>query len=273
MDARELLQNWPVWSKANAETILSSPAWRLPVKFGDGERMLTAAPEAEDGGEILLDVAFDDERYQLGLSDAEVYGDLHLLWARRAELDPSVLLAVIEKDCGSLFQLLEDAVGREFSVLGLASGPKAGIPRRRFAIPELAFSIDLTPLVKVTFGRLECLDVTHESIRSLTRPARYRYASVPLDDAAVAGLAEGDAVVLSGFDSNRWLTELPDDADAHFCAPEETEISFGEFADEALPKPAEDDRLVMIRGGRIVAEGEFSRIGDVRCFKLTHLRS
>lgn len=273
MDARELLQNWPGWSKANAETILSSPAWRLPVKFGDGERILTAVSDAPAEGEILLDVAFDDERHRLGLADAEIFGDLHLLWPRRNELDPSVLLAVIEKDCGSLFQLLEDAVGREFSVLGLASGPQRNADRRRFAIPEFSFSIDLSPMIKVAFGRLDCLDATHESIRALTRPARYRYASVPLEDGAAAGLSEGDAVVLTGFESGAWLTELPDDADAHFCASEEVSISFGEFADDSMPAPVDDERLVLVRGGRIIAEGVFSRIGDVRCFKLTRLHS
>ena len=277
MDAKELLRNWPTWARANAETILASPAWRMPVVFDGAETSLTAVDSAtpSDGDELFLDVTLDGERYVVGLRDTELFGDLHLLWARRAELDPNLLLAVVEKDCGRLFQLIEDTVRKEFAVIGLAASESAGRgePRRRFAVPGLEFSIDLSPMLKILFGRLEYLDPAHESIRALTRPARYVHASVDVPDDAGAALAEGDALVLAGSGRDEWITEFPDDARLHVCAAGETDVSFAAFADGAMPSPEGKEPPVLVRNGRIVAEGEFSTIGGVRCFRLTRLLS
>lgn len=271
MDAAQLLREWPTWSHANAEKILASPAWRMPVVFNGAESVMTAT--AEDPEEILLAVKFEDEPHVLGLRDSEVYPDLHLLWSRRAELDRNLLLALIEKECGPLFQMLEDAVRREFSVVGLAEGVADSAPRKSFAVPELGFSLDLSPSLQMLFGKLEYLDVTHESIRSETRPARYRYASVEVSASDLAAIGEGDAVVLPDGADGSWITGLPDDGMTHVCADADVPISFGAFADDELPEPSGEGPVVLVNGGRSVAEGEFSTIGDVRCFRLTRLRS
>lgn len=276
MDAGELLKTWPSWAKANAETILSSPAWRLPVKFAGTDAVMTRLPGSDpfEGGEIALDVAFESERHVLSVADSELIGDLHLLWSRREAMDPNLLLALAERSCGALFQLLEDVFRREFSVIGVHGFAAPSDRRMTFAVAGLKFAMDISPSQTVALGRLECLDPGHESIRALTRPARYRYAAVDgVAPEALGALAEGDAIVMTGFEANDWLTELPDDGRLHVCAREGAEIAFAAFADGELPRPADDDRLALVSGGRIVADGEFSRIGDVKCFKLTHLHS
>ena len=272
-DAEKLIAEWPSLARANAETLFRSPAWRMTVKCAGEERTLRVLTDASapETGELVLAVTVGDERHFLGLRDAEAYPDLHRLWTSRAGLDRNLILALVERECGTVFEIVESATRREFAVIGLAEPEESSGARTVFGIDGLSFSLDVTPALMVVFGRLDCIDPTHEAVRSLTRPARYRYASVEIP--ADATLAEGDALVTTGSEANDWLVEPPDDERAHVCAAEESEIAFASFADGAMPRPADDGRLVLVRGGRIVADGEFSRIGDVTCFRLTHLRS
>lgn len=272
MDAQTLIREWPSLARANAETIFRSPAWRMSVKFAGTEQVLKVPAGSTPGAdELVLAVTIGEERHLLGIDDTELFPDLHALWSRRAELDSNLVLALVERECGPLFELVEAVTRREFAVIGLAEASEASRERTVFRLDSLAFSLDVTAAIMLDLGRLENLDPTHEAIRSLTRPARYRYASVTLPDDAAP--APGDMIVMTGFEANTWLTELPDGQTAQICAFEEEQLPFAAFADDALPQPKDDQRLVLVRDGRIVADGEFSRLGDVRCFKLIHLHS
>ena len=269
----ELIANWPGWSHANAETVLASPAWRMPVTFAGKPDALKIAPMPEDG--LFLDVRFDDERHVLEIADSPTLGDLHLLWTRRGELDPNLVLALVEREGGPLFQLLEDVVRRQFGVVGLAGAPASDAARLALRLDSgLSFSLDLSPELRNLFGDIAHLDPTHESIRSMTRKCRAHYAAVELTDADVAALAVGDVIpLLPEYRAMAdWSLDGFADALTHVCASEETDIAFAAFADGRLPAIPPPTALVLVRGGRSLADGEISKIGGAECFRLTHLR-
>lgn len=268
----ELIAKWPGWSRANAETVLASPAWRMPVSFGGAEDALTIAPAPE--GQLFLNVSLDDERHVLGLADSPRLGDLHLLWGRLSELDPNLVLALVEREGSALFQLMEDVVRRQFSVSGVAKAPADAAGRMAFRLESgQVFSIDLSPELRNIFGDIAHLDPTHEAIRSMTRKCIAHYAAVEIPDADVDALAEGDVIPLipEYRAMAEWKTDVFGDSLVHICAAQRTDISFAEFADGRLPAVPPPGALALIRGGRTIADGEISKIGGVECFKLTHL--
>ena len=111
MDALELLKTWPGWANAGAETVLASPAWRLSVRFGEETGVLRLGVEALSDT-IDLDITLDGEPHVLSLADSSLYPDLHVLWGTRAGLPPEILLALVEKECGDLFFMLEKSTRR-----------------------------------------------------------------------------------------------------------------------------------------------------------------
>ena len=96
MDAYELLRKWPAWEKANAATVLASPAWRMPVRFDgrDAKLRIGASPESFDA--VRLRVMFDGERHVLDIFDSASFPDLHKLWAKRDALPEEIVLALVE---------------------------------------------------------------------------------------------------------------------------------------------------------------------------------
>ena len=106
MDAVALLKTWPDWEHASLETVLASPAWRMPVRYGETVATLVRAAAVPDDP-IALAVTFDGTPAVLALADSALYPDLHLLWSRRADLPSALVLALVEKECGNLFALLE----------------------------------------------------------------------------------------------------------------------------------------------------------------------
>lgn len=269
----ELVAKWPGWARANAETVLASPAWRMPVMFAGAADALTLTPPPDD--QLFLDVRLGDDRYLLGLADSPSLNDLHLLWAHRAKLDPNLVLALVERECGSLFQMLEDVVRRPFSVTGIAEPAASNAGRLTLRLETgLVFSIDLSPELRSLFGDIANLDPTHESIRSMTRKCRAHYAAVELTDADAASLAVGDVIpFLPEYRAMaEWSLDGFADALTHVCASEETDITFAAFADGRLPAVPPPAALVLVRGGRSLADGEISKIGGAECFRLTHLR-
>lgn len=270
MEANALLREWPTWSHANAETVLASPAWRMPVVY-DGEETALCLADAPMDDEILLGVKFDDEAHILGIRDAAAFPDLHLLWKRRAELDANLLLALVEKECGALFQMLENAVRREFSVTGVVDAAPAG-GRRTFRVNDVSFSLDLSSALTLSLGQIGFLDATHESIRSMTRSAWADYGACEVSEAEIAALAVEDRVVLpEGTPS--WSVEAPADGALHVRGREAAQLSFAQFADDDLPPVPPPTALELVRRDRTLAEGEISRIGGLPCFRLTHLHS
>lgn len=264
MVAVELLKEWPSWQKANAETVLASAAWRLPVEWGGAPAMLT---RVADAGVDTLDLAvtFDDEPHVLRVADSAAFADLHRLWARRRELPPEIVLALAEQECGSLFQMLEDALRRQFAVKGLAEAGDAAAEPTAFRLAsddaELTFALDLSPVLKAELGRLENLDVAHETIRSMTRTGEADYGAVALDATACAALAVGDCVLLPETGTATWVFAASDEGDCRLRGAEPAEFTFAQIVDDALPSEPEPAALRLVRGRRTLATGSVVKIG------------
>lgn len=273
LEPDELLRQWPTWRKTGADKVLASPAWRMDVTFARQKDRLVV-DHAEGADEIFLSVALDEVQHILGIRDSDRYSDLHLLWSKKASLDENIILALIEKECGALFVLLEHVFGHELSVVGLTDEVPKG-HRVAFRTSAYAFSIDLSSEMRLTLGDLTYLDPKHDAIRSMTRSARADYASFKLEDSAVKTLEEGDVVPLGAdyLASAKWNLEGFPDGELHVVAAEETALRFADFADDTLPKIEAAGSLLLVKGARTLAEGELFDLGGVPCFRLTRMHS
>ncbi len=274
MDALQLLREWPCWARAGAQAVLDSPAWRRPVKWNDGAASLTRL-DGGVGDSLDLDVSFDGEAHVLGIGDSPAFPDLHLLWASRGALPREVLLALVEKECGALFQLLEDVFRRQFSVLGLAEPREERGDATAFHLEgrgvTLDFELDLPPVFVGELGRLDDLDPLHESIRAMTREAEADYGTVPLDAAAVDALAVGDFVLLPEGDGATWEADAAADGECHLRGAESAAFTFAQFADGALPPVPPPSSLKLVVGGKVAATGVLAQVGLGKAMKITAL--
>lgn len=271
MDARELLKTWPEWQRAGTETVLASPAWRMPVRVNGTVAAMTTAEPVDDL--LVLDVTLDGEAHRLALADTPAYPDLHLLWARRAELPEPLLLALAEKECGGVFGLVESAARRMLAVKGLARESGA---LRFFSVSVaedgFVFGLDVTPDLAATLGRLDYIDPAHPAVRASTRPARAVLGRLELSEEELAALAPGSFLLLPeafGGDA-RWVPadELETAENLSLAVPGDVELSFGAFADEAFPPIPESAAFELLRGGRVLVRCEAARVGQARALKV-----
>ena len=279
MNASELIEKWPGIAGANAAAVFGMEAWSMAVSYRGNDATLVRDGTRERDV-IGLDVAFDGEPHFLAVAASDDYPELRKVWEMKTQLPEVVLLALVEKECGALFQTLENAVRRQLSVKGLADRETAGarnVAAQAFAVKDedgrtvCDFSLSADGFVLSAFGQLRNLDLGHESIRTLTRPARAEYAAFALSDADLAGLAPGDDLLLPeiGTAPAKWLTgdERADDL-VHVLGPDATDLSFAAFADEQLPEPSEPTALVLVRKGRTIAEGRLTRLGEQPAFAI-----
>lgn len=274
MDARELLKKWPNGQLTSAEGIFQSPAWRLSVVYEDAPSVLVRGEEKPT--DILpLVLTLDGEASVLGLADSQSYPDLHLLWGRRHELPSEVLLALVEKECGPLFQMLEDATKKLVAVKGLADAAKR-VDGTAFTLlrpdgQQMPFTLEITPSILARFGVLDNLDVTHASIRSMARSARAVYAELTVSASEVAAFAADDRLVLPPLDVARWQSDLPEDAAVRICSTEEGSLLFAQVVDEALPPVPFPQEVTVFQGTRAVATGRVEALGLQQVVRLLHV--
>ena len=272
MDALELLKSWPDWERAGTETVLASPAWRLPVRVNGAAGVMTAAEPAERDL-LVFDVTLDGEAHRLALADSPAYPDLHLLWSRRAELPEALLLALAEKECGGVFALVESVTRRLFAVKGL-SADADGL--RFFAVSgaggDFVLGLDVTPDLAAGLGRLENLDPAHPSIRTSTRPARAVSGLLMLTDEELAALEPGSFVLLpEAFgQAAKWATlpELEASEALAVAVPGEVALAFAAFADETFPPVPAGDAFEILRGGRCLFRCVAAQVGQARALKV-----
>lgn len=267
MDAFELLKGWPGWANANAERVLASPAWRMAVEC-DGESLdVTPAPEASC--EFLwLNVSFDDERHLLGVADSSAFPELHLVWGRRAGLPAEVLLALAERECGLLFQLLENATGRTFALKGVADAAAAdGAKLRTFAVrkpgadsPCHVFGLDMSPTLNLSFGQLKYLDTNHPAIREMTLESEAEYGRFELAEPDVARLAVGDFLLCGDGSAAKWRYGSDPAQGVRAVGVQPGQLTFGQIADGALPPVPAPEVVRIVSGGSVLAEGVFDRL-------------
>ena len=155
MKPLEILSSLPQWAKATPATILASPAWTLPCRFGDEScaMRLDAPVPAET---LDIQIRLGDEDHVLGVVDTPSLPNLHAVWAARAEVPAPILLALVEKECGPLLQLLENAARRQLQVVGLAQERPGGqtVCARVFSAAGdlVSFTLTLSPALAETLG-------------------------------------------------------------------------------------------------------------------------
>ncbi len=269
MDANELLGGWPDWSKANAARILASPAWRLETRFGGKPARLVRLGSLADEATIVLDVRLDDEPHVLAIEPTRLFSDLSLLKGHFANLPKEVLLALVEKECGILFQFVEEVARCRLSIRGLS---ESSAPKMAFAVAgeagEVRFALDLTSEMEQRLGVLANLDVTHPSIRDLTREAFACHGEWMLADAELAALSIGDCLVPDeGFEAH-WLLDVPSDECVYALADEKGTLTFAQLADDALPPVPSPKTLTLRRGNTPLATLEPIRIGLAQAFRI-----
>ena len=291
MKPLEILSSLPQWAKATPATILTSPAWTLPCRLGDEScAMRLDAPVPAETLDILIRLG--DEEHVLGLVDTPALPELHAVWSSRADLPQPILLALVEKECGPLLQLLENAARRQLKIVGLAQErPEAPTAQARVfsaAGDLVSFSITLSPALAETLGQLRFLDPSHPSVRAIVLDAEVEVASFALGAAEIAGLAPGDALLLpevdtipqrlivdgrfaaSGGDVVAWR----DEGLLRVLVGETRGITLGALLDAAagnadalaLAKPAENAPLRLSRAGATLATGRLGTVGAQRAF-------
>ncbi len=270
-DPVELLRGWPSWSKAGAATVLASPAWRMQVEY-DGQAAVLLPGEVGGGtDELLLDVAFDDEPCRLGIGDFAQFADLHLLWQKRSALPREVLLALVERECGAFLQMLEDSARKRLSVKGVSGSTTRPDGSRVFRLrlgsgDELTFSLETSPMLELALGGVENIDVSHEQIRSLERPAEMEYALLSIEEKDLDQVASGDFILLpEEAASPSWQIGCAAPGQVSVRGVDAGTLTFAQMADGDLPPiPQISDgmRLKVMLGPRVVAVGVCSRVGQ-----------
>ncbi len=197
LDILSALPPFRDWSPAD---VLASPAWSMPCRLGSEEGRLVAEGALLPADPLRLAVRFADDPATLALADSPIFPELHALWSSRAEVPAPILLALVEKECGPLLQLLENAAGRQLAVDGLADGETAdgkAFALRRATGEELcSFALALPPAVLESFGALRNLDVANPAVREIELPAVLQLAAPVLSSADLESLAPGDHLLL-----------------------------------------------------------------------------
>ena len=306
MKPLEILLSLPQWKKATAEALVDSPAFALPCRLGDEPVQLRPAPIEPAVSELLaLSISFGDEPHTLGLARSPRFPELDKLWDNRAGVPEPILLALVEKECGPLFQLLENAVRKQLRLVGLDNGAHSDVAAPRPFLnlcvsapsregtdaPPICFMLTRTPTVVAALGVLRNLDLTHEAVRSEQLSAEVEYAAFTLPEGDLASLAPGDAVVVSEIGSlpPRWIVDgrfaldgggvspFADDALVRVRAAESATLPLGAVLDAAegkvpdVPAPSDGSQLRLVRGGRTCATGCLGRVGDQPAFLVESL--
>ncbi|MCQ2397345.1 MAG: hypothetical protein MJ106_06590 [Lentisphaeria bacterium] len=272
MNTFDLLSKWPGWEKASAENIFDSPAWAMPVRWGDIPCLLRRAPFKERDV-IGIGLHFDDDENFLGIGNRAAFPDLSQLWDVKQSLPDALKLALVEKECGRLLQILENGVRRQVSLTGIVSAENREGCTGFEIVDEngkivVSFVMKVTPDIVRAFGQMKCIDVKHPSIREMTRPANACYASFMMTQNELSSLSAGDFILLPETKSAApyWIQECPMDETVYVLATEESTLSFAEYADEALPEVPSPNALRLVRNGRTIACGRMASLKATPAF-------
>lgn len=276
MSAYEILKNWPGLATALPEELFAHPAWTMPCLWGD-EKCFLRRSASKPRDVIGVRITLDDDEHFLGLANRESFPDLHKLWSEKTRLPDALILALIEKECGELLQLIENVVRRQVRVLGLDDPLKrAGalafdVVSATDGSIRATFVVDVKPSMVRHFGQLRFLDIQHESLQALTRPARAVYATFDLSEQALSGLEAGDYLLLPEMHEasfGEWICELPLDKRCRIVAPNEQEIPFVAFAEGRLPACPKPTALELVVGDRTVARGRLAKLCNQVAFEI-----
>lgn len=288
MKQLEIISSLPQWARATPSAILDSPAFLMPCRIGDETASLRHAEVEPAASESLaLSVAFGDEPHELLLARSPRFPELDRVWDGRFDIPDPVVLALVEMECGSLFQMLENAVRRQMRLVGVKAAGLGGpmITLRTTTDPAIVFSLTRSDAVVSAFGSLRNLDLSHDAIRSQTLPAECEYAALATADTDLASLAPGDAVLIPEAVSvpprlvvdGRFVVDAhgvsPCVADAlvHVRAATGREVTLGALFDAVENPPAlaaaeAGAQLQLVKDGRLVASGRLGKLADQLAF-------
>ena len=286
MKPSDILAALPKWANATSESIVVSPAWAMPCRFG--ETQCTMKLDALRPADTLdIAITLESEEVVLSIVDTPRFQDLHRLWATRADIPAPVLLALVEKECFSLLQLVENATRRQLKIVGLAES----VPEDRFCArlssekgDILSFALTATPSLVRTFGRMTFIDPSHPSVRDTVLPSIAEIAAFVLPTADISSLAVGDALLLPevGTIAPRLIVDGRFIVDENGVAPykddgmilvvdaETRTVTLGEVLDLAAnpstPKTPAPRTLRIEASGRTIASGRLDRIAGQNAF-------
>ena len=292
MKPLEILTALPLAASAPPARILDSPAFAMPCRYGDETALLRPAPVVP-ADTLPLAILFGDEPHTLGLARTPRHPELDSLWDARADVPPAILLALAEKECGPLFQLLENAVRRQLRLIGLADTAPAPADLA-LQVADIPFTLTRTPAIETALGNLRHLDLTHPAIRDLTLPAETEYASFTLPPADLATLAPGDALLLPEIGTipprllvdTRFILDptgvspFTDDARCRIVAATPATLPLGALFDSAesptpdlLPSapPPSSAPLRLLLSGKTLAHGRLDTLGTQPAFLVESL--
>jgi len=289
MKPSEILEALPKWSNATAAELLASPAWSMPCRFGD-EQCAMRLDAVHPGDAIDLAIRLEGDDHVLRIADSPSFPDLHALWAERASMPEAVLLALVEKECGPLLQLLENAVRRQLSVVGFApSAPSADESMIYARVvgadgqDKASFALTATPAVTAVLGSLRFIDVAHPAVRDESLSVEREFAAFSFPAADASTIEVGDSVLLPEVGTveprfvvdgrfivaGNTVSEWKDDGMYRAVAAELDSVTLGALFDIATgasslapsAPPAPGTQLRLVRLGKPVASGRLSQLG------------
>ena len=273
MNEMHILSSWPGWAEKTPEDLLRHEAWSMRVRWGDDEARLRFS-DNRPRDVLALKIAFDDEEHFLGIGERETFADLAALWDRKDDLPDTLVLALVEKECGKLLQLLENAVRRQLKVVGLCDRSEREDARGMEVVDAdgriiASFALTVSPFVTEAFGNISAIDSSHLSIRSMTRPAFVEYATFSLG-AESSAISSGDFLLAPELDNSsaaKWCVEAPqDDGKFRLRSVESVPVAFSSFADGTMPEIPDPGALDLYRGAEKIASGRASRLGAQSAF-------
>ena len=298
MKPHEILAALPLAASAPPARILDSPAFAMPCRYGEEPALLRPAPVVPSDT-LPLALLFGDEPHTLGLARTPRHPELDALWDSRDDVPAPILMALAEKECGPLFQLLENAVRRQLRIAPEPPAPPSPDAPAPLAlqVADITFTLTRTPTIEAALGgSLRHLDLSHPAIRDIPLTADTEYASFTLPPTDLATLTPGDALLLPeiGTIPPRLLVDtrftldptgvspFTDDARCRIVAVTPTTLPLGTLFDasenpspDLLPTepPSPTTPLRLLLSGKTLAHGHLDRLGDQSAFVVESLAS
>lgn len=294
MKPYDVLAHLPTWETASPAMIFDSPAWVFQTML-QGEAYALRKASLLPTDLLCLRLSCEDEAVVLGLADSPAFPELHALWAARTTVPEPILLALIERECGVIFQTLENSLRRQLAIQALEPNSEAlgraftpfELTKSGEGVWQCTFTLALTPTLVEELGQIKHLDLAHESLREQMLPVQMELASFALEPAEEASMAAGDCLLLPEVDAagnapgRQWivdqrfvavkgLVELSAEDDLfHVLARAPLAVSFGDLCAGALPElPEQSEELVLVRHGKPKAYGRRVTLGDQQAFAL-----
>ena len=260
-------------------TILSHPAWGVSIPW-DGAAATLRADAVASAETLNLSVRFGDDSCVLGLAPSALFPEISKLLPVRGDVPQPILLAVVEKEAGPFLQMLENVIRRELSVQGLAETPAVDAHAFRVVTADgtdaVTFSLTLSDTLLKELGDLRRLDCTHPSIAETKVSMEVEYAVFDLTSDEEAGLSPGDYLL---------LPEMSAEKPGRVCMPgsgspdrlrvvaaERVDIPFATaLQDDLRCAPVGTDDLLLMKGGRRMASGRLSKLGEQPAFAVEAL--